>query len=83
MIKSSRDFKSVVKVKNYLFGKKYTYYNALQKINSSTEFTFDIHPNVSFYLFIQDPKYELLSTRPSIVKGFYDKYQVCYINNKY
>ena len=65
-----------MKDKDYLFGKKYTYYNPLQKINSGTTFGFDIHPNISFYLFIQDPKYDLLSTRPSIIQGFYEKYEV-------
>ena len=71
-----KNFESNVKVKNYPFGKFYTYYNPLQKINIENPLIFFIHPNISFDIFIQDTKYNLLSTQPSIVQGFYDKYQV-------
>ena len=73
-----KNFESNVKVKNYPYGKFYTYYNPLQKINIENPLIFFIHPNISFDIFIQDTKYNLLSTQPSIVHGFYDKYEVSY-----
>ena len=76
-IKRTKDFEPNVTVKNYLYGKMYTYYNPLQKINSGTTFTFDIHPNISFYIFIQDTKHNLLTNHPSLIQGYFNKYEVC------
>ena len=75
-VKGSRGFEFSVKIKNYLTGKMFTY-NPLQKFNSSSRFIFDIHTNISFYMFIQDTKHNLLSNRPSLIQGYFNKYEVC------
>ena len=66
-----------VKVNNYVYGNTFTYSNPLHSVNDGTRIWFKIHPNISFYVFVHNPKYVLIGTNPSLFPGFFQKYKVC------
>ena len=73
---------------NYIYGKTFTYSNPHDSVDEGTRIWFKTHPNLSFYVFVHDPKYVIIGTNPSLFPGFFQKYKVYFglpllsINNK-
>ena len=67
------------KVKNYIYGKSYTYFNPDKKLSGKFhegKLLFHIHSNISVYIFIHDPNYFFGTYHPMIFPGFIKKFEV-------
>ena len=56
-------------------------YNPDQKLigeNAKRKMFFEIHPNMSIYLFIHDPKFFISTDHPLVFPGYFKKFEVIF-----
>ena len=80
LVEFDEGFDLHVKVKNYVFGRSYTYFNPDKKLSGQFsgggKLLFKIHPNISLYIFIHDPNYFLGTYHPMIFPGLIKRFEV-------
>ena len=68
----------LAKVYNYSLGQvqTYRYPNLLKAVNWEDGTAFMLYPNASFYIWVHDPNYFILTGRPLVFPGIFKKYKV-------
>ena len=77
IIKGTRDNFQYIKVNNHMYGKTYTYFKPLHRLEGGKKFTFfTINVNSTYNFIVHDPKFFLWSTRDSLFPGIKENYRV-------